>query len=116
MCKNSKIISSTKNGELLLCNGCKRYGLTFNNIFLQFNKKELKKFKNHINNIDVDYWLDFYAQSTKIRKIPVSTKQYNIWIFFTEEEFGELKSLLFVKTKQKNNLSAQDINYPLILN
>lgn len=116
MCKNSKIISSTKNGELLLCNGCKRYGLTFNNIFLQFNKKELKKFKNHINNIDVDYWLDFYAQSTKIRKIPVSTKQYNIWIFFTEEEFEELKLILLLKKKTNDNLSVCDISYTLILN
>lgn len=116
MCEKSKIISSTKNGELFLCNSCKRYSLTYNNILLQFNKKELEKFKKHINNIDVNYWLDFYAQTTRIRKIPASTKQCSIWLFFTEEEFEELKSLLFVKAKQKKNLLARDINYPLILN
>lgn len=116
MCKNSTILSSSKNGQLTICNSCKRYSLTFNNILLQFDKDELKSFRKHINNIDVDYWLDFYARTTKVRKIPVSTKQCSLWMFFSEEEFEELKSLLSINRKQKNNLLARDINYPLILN
>lgn len=116
MCKKSKIIARTKSGELFLCNDCKRYSLTFNNILLQFDKNELESFKNHINNIDVDYWLDFYARTTKVRKIPVSTKHCSLWMFFTEEEFEELKSLLLIKKQPMSMLSACNINYPLILN
>lgn len=116
MCEKSKIISRTKNGELFLCNGCQRYSLTFNNILLQFDKKELENFKNHINNVNVNYWLDHYARTTKVRKIPVSTKQCSLWMFFTEEEFDELKSLLLIKKQSNGMLSIVDINYPLILN
>lgn len=116
MCKKSEIIAHTKNGELSLCDCCKRYSLVFNNIFLQFDKKQLKAFKKHINNINVDYWLDYYAITTKYRKIPVSTKQCSLWLFFTEEEFEELKQLLLINDNPKTDLLACDINYPLILN
>lgn len=116
MCKNSKVISNSKNGQITICNGCGRYNITFNNILLQFHKNELQNFKKHINNINVDYWLDFYAKTTKKRKIPVSTNQDNLILFFTEEEFYDLKLLLSIKENKKELLSVYDINYPLILN
>lgn len=117
MCKNSTILSSSKNGQLTICNSCKRYSLIFNNVLLQFDKKQLKRFKKHINNINVQYWLDFYARTTKYRKIPIATSQENTVLFFTEEEFNDLKRLLLItKKNRKDSLSVRDINYPLILN
>ena len=55
MCKNSKIIRRVKNGELSICHSCKNYTLTFNNIFFQFSKEQLYKFKIYVSQIDVNY-------------------------------------------------------------
>lgn len=116
MCKNSRILSRTNNGEFSICKGCKTYSLFFNNVLLQFNKKQLIQFKEYISNINVEYWLDYYSLTTLSRKIPISTKQHNLYLFFSEEEFDELKSLITIKEKTNSILSACDINYPLILN
>lgn len=97
MCRNSRIVSKSKNGQITVCNGCNRYSITFNNVLFQFDKEELKKIRYHINNINVDYWLDFYARTTKTRKIPLCTEQDNLVLFFTEEELDELKILLAIK-------------------
>ncbi|MGB1041914.1 MAG: DUF6686 family protein [Tenacibaculum sp.] len=116
MCNNSRILSRTKNGELSICKGCKAYSLIYNNILLQFNKKEFNNFKEYIININVDYWLDFYEQTTQKRKIPIPTKHRKLFMFFTENELNELKEILLINTNIKRNLFASDINYPLILN
>jgi hypothetical protein len=55
MCQKLKIISSVKNGELSICEGCNNYSLTFNNIIFQFNKNQLLQFRKYVSRIDIDY-------------------------------------------------------------
>jgi len=46
MCHKTKIISRVKHGELTLCEGCKNYNLTFNNLFFQFEKNNYFNLEN----------------------------------------------------------------------
>ena len=116
MCQNSKIISSSSNGELTVCRVCEIYSLTYNNLFFQFDKEQLLQFRKYIQHIDINYWLDFYSQTTKKRKIPISTPNEGLVLFFNEEEIADLKSLMLLKSASKNKLLASEINYTLILN
>jgi len=117
MCQKSKIIASVKNGELSSCNNCKNYNLIFNNIFFQFDKEQLKKFKDYVAEIDVDYWIDYSANTTQKRKIPVPTFHQNLVLVFDAYEIEELKILLGIKADNKNKMiDTADIDYTLILN
>lgn len=117
MCQNSRIISSVKNGELAVCNGCKNYALTFNNVYFQFDKNQLLEFRKYIANIDVDYWQEYYAYTSKKRKIPITTLHQNLILVFSVEEIEDLKILLLLKETSDNDfISLEQINYPLILN
>ncbi|WP_299667583.1 DUF6686 family protein [uncultured Polaribacter sp.] len=117
MCQKAKIISRVKNGELSMCKGCKSYNLIFNNIFFQFNKNQLNKFKEYISKIDIDYWLDFNACTTQKRKIPVQTFHQNLVLVFDIYEINELKTLLgFKKSQTQEILFPGDIDYAFILN
>jgi hypothetical protein len=116
MCKNSKIISSVKIGELSVCNSCGLYSLLFNNLSFQFNKKQLLHFRTYVDNLDIDYWMDYYGSSTKKRKIPITTMHENLVLLFTEDEIETLKLLLMLKDKPKQNIPASEIDYNLILN
>ena len=117
MCQNSKIISSVKNGELAICKGCKNYALTYNNVYFQFDKNQLLQFRKYVANIDVDYWQDYYACTTKKRKIPVTTLHQNLILIFSLEEIEDLKVLLLLKDDNKEEfLNPIEIDYPLILN
>ncbi len=117
MCRNSKIISSTKNGELSVCNGCKTYSLIYNNILFQLDKEQLLKFRSYIANIDIDYWLNCYSCTTQKRKIPINTLHQNLVLIFKKEEIHELMLLLILKDNSKEEtITASEIDYPLILN
>jgi len=117
MCQKSKIISRVKNGELSMCNCCKNYNLVFNNIFFQFDREQLSKFKEYVSKIDVDYWLDYSASTTQRRKIPVPTFHQNLVLVFDIYEIEELKILLGIDNfKTDNVLCTADIDYTLILN
>ena len=116
MCKNSKIISSVKNGELSVYNSCGLYSLLFNNISLQFSKEQLLHFRTYVANLDIDFWMDYYASSTKKRKIPIETAHQNLVLLFTEDEIEALKLSLMLKENPKQNIPASEIDYNLILN
>ena len=116
MCHNSKIISSLKNGELSVCKACKVFSLTYNNLYFQFDKEQLLQFKKYVNRININYWLDHYSRTTKKRKIPITTPNQGLVLFFNEEEIADLKTLLLLKSPSKSNLLASEINYTVILN
>ena len=117
MCQKSKIISSVKNGELSVCKNCKNYNLVFNNIFFQFDKEQLNKFKQYVAEIDVNYWLDYSASTTQRRKIPVPTFHQNLVLVFDTYEIEELKVLLGIHSNNKDKIiTTSDIDYSLILN
>lgn len=117
MCHKIKIITKIKNGELSFCEGCNQYTLQFNNLCFQFDKNQLLHFRSYISKIDVDYWLNAYSCTTQKRKIHVNTLHQNLVLIFNKEEMEDLRGLLMLKNNEKaGNLSAADIDYPLILN
>ena len=117
MCQKSRIISRVKNGEISICNCCKNYNLIFNNIFFQFDKDQLYKFKEYVSKIDVNYWLNYCASTTQKRKIPVPTFHQNLVLVFDTYEIEELKTLLGINKHKRNvDLFAADIDYALIFN
>lgn len=117
MCQKSKIISRVKNGEIYICEGCKNYNFVFNNIFFQFDKEQLGKFKEYVSKIDVNYWLDYSASTTQKRKIPVPTFHQKLVLVFDTYEIEELKILLGIDRRERSNmLCSADIDYALILN
>ncbi|MDN3618977.1 hypothetical protein QWY81_05830 [Polaribacter undariae] len=117
MCQKSRIISSVKNGEISICENCKNYNLVFNNIFFQFDKEQLNKFREYVAEIDVNYWLDYSANTTQKRKIPVPTFHQNLVLVFDSYEIEELKILLGINTANRSKMiTTADIDYSLILN
>ena len=117
MCKKSKVLSRVKNGELSICKCCQNYNLVFNNIFFQFNKDQLKKFREYVSKIEISYWLNFSSCSSQRRKIPVPTFHQNLILIFDDYEIEELKILLKIKkSKSFDILTSSDIDYNLTFN
>ena len=46
------------------------------------DKEQLKKFKEYVAAIDIHYWLDYSANTTQRRKIPVPTFHQNLVLVF----------------------------------
>lgn len=117
MCHKIKILSKTKNGEFTFCKNCKIFHLEYNNIYLEFTKKEFLKFKSYVNELEIAFWEDKYACTRLRRKIPIPTQQSNLVLMFNRQELTELKVLL--NTEQVNTirfLRLVDIDYTLIIN
>ena len=98
MCNKIKIINQTNVGSLSKCT-CGIYVLQFNNVFLEFDKYQLLSFKKYISIINNEYWdsqIDSH-NSTISRKIPLLTRQKNLFLIFNKSEFNALKFLLFGK-------------------
>ena len=98
MCNKIKIINQTNVGFLSKCS-CGLYVLQFNNVFLEFDKYELLSFKKYISFINTEY-LDSQIDSCNCefsRKIPIITRQKNLFLIFNKSEFNALKFLLFGK-------------------
>jgi hypothetical protein len=115
MCQGLKIISKVRSGELTFCKSCNCYHLEFNNLYFELNAFDLKKLKNFLLKIDVDYWERQYTHTNFKRKIPITSVHHNIVLMFNRYEIEELKTLLL---KQKANviLNVDDIDYQFILN
>lgn len=117
MCQNSEIIARVKNGELSFCKDCNTYALTFNNIFFQFTKDQLYKFKYYVSQIDVYYWLGFKDYYVQKRKIPIPTSHQNLILIFDLNEIKALRILLGIDNKYKSDLiDFTEIDYPMLLN
>ena len=98
MCNKIKIINQTNVGSLSKCT-CGIYVLQFNNVFLEFDKYELLSFKKYISIINNEYWDSQIDSCNKTisRKIPLLTRQKNLFLIFNKAEFNALKFLLFGK-------------------
>jgi hypothetical protein len=115
MCQGLKIISKVRSGELTFCKSCNCYHLKFNNLYFELNAFDLKKLKNFLLKIDVDYWERNYAHTNFKRKIPITSINHNIVLMFNRYEIEELKTLL-LKQKTDAILNVDDIDYQFILN
>jgi hypothetical protein len=112
-----KTISKVENGELTICKSCQMYHLSFNNIYFEFTKKQLLKFRKHISEIKPNDWEKSYSSIKGNRKIPIQTLHQNLYLIFNKQELKELSSLLAINTNFKHQLiDLDDIDYPLILN
>ncbi|GER58417.1 DUF6686 family protein [Patiriisocius marinus] len=117
MCHQIKIIAKNTNGELSICENCKVYHLTFNNLYIEFDFEEMLSFKNFVIGIEVDYWETKYNCMSMKRKIPIQTQQSNLVMIFNRQELASLRDLLTQTTKKPyGNLSVVEIDYTLFLN
>ncbi|MEP1487415.1 MAG: DUF6686 family protein [Algibacter sp.] len=119
MCDNNiKILSKVKSGELSVCKACKIYHLEFNNIYLEFNRREFEQFKDYILDLEMDYWEHKYARVKMKRKIPIPSMQPNLVLMFRRQEIKELQKLLTQINENTFNtyLEVNDIDYKFILN
>lgn len=117
MCDDFKTIAKNNFGQLNYCLCCNVYHLTFNNIFLEFNEKEMERFKEYISSVDFEYWDAKYNKVVLNRKIPIQTMQQNLALVFNKQEINALKSLIMQTTKKPfSSLKVLDIDYLFYLN
>jgi len=117
MCEQITTLAKNYNGQLSYCKDCRVYHFTFNNIYIEFTKKELKLFKKYVSNIEVEYWETKNENMIIKRRIPIGTMQENLSMIFNKQELKSLKDLLFQNTKRFNEkISVLDIDYTLLLN
>lgn len=117
MCHQVKTIAKNCNGNLSFCADCRRYHLTFNNIFIELSRKEMRAFKKFVGEIKMEYWENKYDGQVMERKIPIPTMQSNLVLLFNKQELESLKELIFwKKRKSQVFLSVLDIDYTLFLN
>lgn len=118
MCEKLKKIKENDCGELHYCKSCKIYHLLFNNFHFVFKIEEYEALKNHINKIEIEFWLDKFGNTIMKRKIPIPTLQENLILVFDIYEFIALKSLLNNENKKVGRiyLSTDQIEYQTILN
>ncbi|MEM7185277.1 MAG: DUF6686 family protein [Bacteroidota bacterium] len=117
MCCQIKTIAKNCNGQLTHCERCGIFHFTFNNIYIEFTKKELASFQKYVNEIDTEYWAMKYDRTTIKRKIRIGTLQNNLSMVFNLQEIESMKELLFSNTKRPGKLlSVTDVDYLYILN
>lgn len=117
MCKQVQVLSKNCNGQLAYCENCKKFQLSFNNLYLEFSDEELLNFETYLDNINVEYWSCKYEQSNVKRVIPIGTMQNNLSLVFDKQEFESLKDLVRIqKIKPQAELTVLDIDYTLFLN
>ncbi len=92
----------------------------FNNIFLALNVREIKRLKDYIDKLEIDYWEHKYQYSDLKRKIPLPATQENLVMMFNKQEIIGLRNLLsFNKQKETLDphlLNVDGIDYVLHLN
>ncbi|MCT4628622.1 DUF6686 family protein [Winogradskyella sp.] len=120
MCKRIKILSRVKSGELSYCKNCGSFHLVFNNLFFALDRKELKRFKSYIDDLEIEYWENKYDSSELRRKIPLPTTQDNLVIMFNRQEIVELKTMLNFSMNSNAEImpiiNVDDIDYKLQAN
>ena len=78
------------------CSSCKKYNITFNNIFLELTESELYNFKKYLELTDIEHWENEYGIMNN-KAIPIPTNQNNLILVFSRTEFEEFKILLDFK-------------------
>lgn len=117
MCHNITILSKNNQGQLAHCTNCNSYRLHFNNIYLEFNRRELQAFQKFVVEIDIEYWKACCDRAFQKRKIPIQTSQQNLALMFNQQELSALKDLIFQHaSKPTMSISMAEIDYTTILN
>lgn len=117
MCNHTTTLSKNCYGKLTYCSTCGTYQLNFNNIYLEFTVREIRSFKNFLNEIEIEYWDTKYDRTIVTRKIPIQTMQQNLSLVFNKQELSALKALVNQDTKKPfETLGVLDIDYIFFLN
>ncbi|WP_025741774.1 DUF6686 family protein [Aquimarina pacifica] len=112
MCKDVKIVSKIKKGQLSKCLTCDLYLLTYNNLLFEFTNEEFISFKNYLLSIELDYWEHHHSNSDLKRKIPIPTLQQNLCLMFSRKEIHDIISLVFYSNYDKSKiLRVYEIDY-----
>ena len=115
MCCNYIKLHETQNGILLYMRGCKKFQLSFKNLYFSLDKFEYNEFLKFLKNIDINYWEKEYENSIYDKKIPIPTIQKNLIILMDRYEIEELIGLLQFNIKDEF-LSAKQIRYTMNYN
>ena len=117
MCHNIMTLTKNNHGQLAHCSNCRIYQLHFNNIYLEFNQRELVTFQKFVVEIDTEYWNACCSRAFDKRKIPIQTSQQNLVLMFDQQELSALKDLIFQNaSKPYIPISVSEIDYTTILN
>jgi hypothetical protein len=117
MCHKTITLAKNCDGQLSFCKTCILYHLTFNNIRIEFTKRELQIFIDHVNGIEAAYWESRYERTVVQRKITIQTMQQNLTLVFNKQELMSLKTLLNQTTKKPfEKLNVMDVDYLFFLN
>ncbi|MDT0608240.1 DUF6686 family protein [Croceitalea rosinachiae] len=116
MCLTRKIIYQSKNGIITYCNRSHLFQVMYNNLCFELFEWELEAFKEHLFNLDINYWQNQLKCTATHRKIPLSVGTKHFIILLSKIELAELKALLSIKPKKINILKYSDIDYRFIEN
>lgn len=112
MCKNIKVISEVKKGQLFVNETCNLYYLNYNNLLFELTPQEFDALRNYVCNIEMDYWEHKYSGSNLSRKIPIPSTQQNLYLMFNRKEIEDLKSLLMDPNYDESRLlKTHEIEY-----
>ncbi len=112
-----KVLSKNNLGYISYCSGCNCFHITFQNLYIEFSKKEFKAFQYMISHVDEDYWHNLYHGTSQKRKITLSTPLKHVKLIFNKQEFDAFSDLLlFRTTKPHVPLTILEIDYLLFLN
>lgn len=103
------ISCNTKNGQIFICSHCQKIHLEFGNFTIDFpTLSHLKKFAQHLNDIDGQYYETRNQQTAYRRKIIIPMPGSDLKMIFTNAEIEELCSLLrsFI-TRQSRTIAAK---------
>ena len=90
------ISCSSIHGQIFICDTCQMIHLEFGHFSIDFNEEKLKRFLNHLENIDgrfieVENRLNRYR-----RKILVAMPHFHLKLMFTNDELREIRSLTVI--------------------
>ncbi|WP_010523270.1 DUF6686 family protein [Aquimarina agarivorans] len=97
MCHHLSLITRTRAGKLYKSNTTNLYHLIYNNIAFEFTEHEFESFKGYLEFIDEKNNLEQCHNATT-RSIQIPTSQQNLLLLFNQQEFKEIKKLVFKRT------------------
>lgn len=89
------ILYCSKNGQIFICNQCRKIHLEFGNFTFDFSSRsQLKNFLEHLEQVDGSYYQELNRQSAYQRKIMIPVPEARMKLLFTLNELEEIRHLI----------------------
>lgn len=89
------ILHNSKNGQIFICNQCRKIHLEFGNFTFDFSSQvHLKSFLEHLEVVDGAYYEELNRQSAYQRKIMIPVPETRMKLLFTLNELDEIRHLI----------------------